>query len=140
MLRQQSAHSFLSEITKRHIPVIEVTMTAINAPKWLATRLGVKRGAAVLVRGNCFRDWRETIVQYGLSYFPGHLQMEYVLGRSAKKGVKRGKRQEPLDVDPVVTNSLAIQEADRKGAVEGKRVSVRVNFGGRRRINKKKRK
>src|SRR3546814_8447961 len=74
MLKQQSAHSFLSEITKRHIPVIEVTMTAINAPKWLATRLGVKRGAAVLVRGNSFRDWRETIVQYGLSYFPGHLQ------------------------------------------------------------------
>src|SRR3546814_107630 len=85
MLKQQSAHSFLSEITKRHIPVIEVTMTAINAPKWLATRRGVKRGAAVLVRGNSFRDWRETIVQYGLSYFPGHLQMEYVLGRSAKE-------------------------------------------------------
>src|SRR3546814_15281571 len=75
MLRQQSAHSFLSEITKRHIPVIEVTMTAINAPKWLAKDLGLKRGAAVRWRGNCFRDWREAIAHSGRCYLPRHVHM-----------------------------------------------------------------
>lgn len=85
MLKQQSAHSFLSDITKRHIPTIEVVLTAINAPQWLATLLNVKRGGAVQVRENCFRDWKGTIVQYGQSYFRGDVQMEYVLGGNAKE-------------------------------------------------------
>lgn len=84
MLKQQSAHRFLTEITHQPIPVIEVTMTAINAPKWLAMNLDIKRGSAVLVRENCFRNGKGIIVQYGRSYFPGDMQMEYVLGRSAE--------------------------------------------------------
>ena len=80
MLERQSVHDFLCEITGERIPVIAVTMTAINAPKWLATRLHVKPGMALMVRDNIFRDERGRIVQCGKSYFPGDLQMEYVLG------------------------------------------------------------
>lgn len=82
MLERESAHDFLSEITRDPLPVIEVTMTAINAPKWLAGRLQVKPGSALMMRDNVFRDTQGRIVQCGKSYFPGDLQMEYVLGKS----------------------------------------------------------
>lgn len=83
MLEHQSAHDFLCEITRQPIPVIAVTMTAINAPKWLAARLRVKPGVALMVRDNIFRDEQDRIVQCGKSYFPGDLQMEYILGKSS---------------------------------------------------------
>lgn len=82
MLERESAHDFLSEIARDPLPVIEVTMTAINAPKWLAGRLQVKPGSALMVRDNVFRDTQARIVQCGKSYFPGDLQMEYILGKS----------------------------------------------------------
>src|SRR3546814_12941653 len=69
---------------------------------------------------------------------PGHLQllqnmllithMYQVPDDELAKGVIDGKH------DP------AAAEADRKSVVEGKRVSVRVDFGGRRIIKKKKQK
>lgn len=82
MLERESAHDFLSEVAADPLPVIEVTMTAITAPKWLAGRLQVKPGSALMVRDNVFRDAKGRIVQCGKSYFPGDLQMEYVLGKS----------------------------------------------------------
>lgn len=82
MLERESAHDFLSVIARDPLPVIEVTMTAINAPKWLASRLQVKPGSALMVRDNVFRDTQARIVQCGKSYFPGDLQMEYILGKS----------------------------------------------------------
>ena len=82
MLERESAHDFLREVVHDPLPVIEVTMTAINAPKWLAGRLQVKAGSALMVRDNVFRDSHGRIVQCGKSYFPGDLQMEYILGKS----------------------------------------------------------
>ena len=80
MLERQSAHEFLGAILGRPIPAIEVTLTAINATKPLASRLGVRPGAALLVRENVFRDASGKVVQYGRSYFRGDVHTEYILG------------------------------------------------------------
>lgn len=82
MLEGQSAHEFLGAILGRPIPAIEVTLTAINATKPLATRIGVKPGAALLVRDNIFRDASGKVVQCGKSYFRGDISTEYILGRN----------------------------------------------------------
>ncbi len=82
MLDELSAHRFLCEIVGHHIPVIEVTLTAVNATKVLAARLGVKRGTALQLRDNIFRDAAGKVVQYGRSYFRGDIQMEYILGNN----------------------------------------------------------
>lgn len=80
MLEGQSAHEFLGTILGRPIPAIEVTLTAINATKPLAARIGVKPGAALLVRDNIFRDAAGKVVQCGKSYFRGDISTEYILG------------------------------------------------------------
>jgi GntR family transcriptional regulator len=82
MLDGQSAHEFLGAILGRPIPAIEVTLTAINATKPLAARMGVKPGAALLVRDNIFRDAAGKVVQCGKSYFRGDISTEYILGRN----------------------------------------------------------
>jgi GntR family transcriptional regulator len=82
MLERQSAHAFLSAIVGHHIPVIEVTLTAVNATGALAQRLGVKPGAALQLRDNIFRDAAGKVVQWGKSYFRGDIQMEYILGNT----------------------------------------------------------
>jgi GntR family transcriptional regulator len=82
MLESQSAHQFLSGIVGHPIPAIEVTLTAVNATRALAARLGVKPGAALQLRDNVFRDAAGKAVQYGKSYFRGDIQMEYVLGNN----------------------------------------------------------
>ena len=82
MLEARSAHEFLGEILGRPIPAIEVTLTAINATKPLAARMGVKPGAALLVRENIFRGATGKVVQYGKSYFRGDIHTEYILGQN----------------------------------------------------------
>lgn len=82
MLESRSAHEFLGAILGRPIPAIEVTLTAINATKPLAARMGVKPGAALLVRENVFRDASGKVVQYGKSYFRGDVHTEYILGNN----------------------------------------------------------
>src|SRR3546814_13125783 len=57
-------------------------------------------------------------------------------------------QERPAMLDPGKTRhaakdsaaGVAFQQPDRKSVVEGKRVSVRVDLGGRRRIKKKKKK
>lgn len=82
MLEGQSAHEFLGTILGRPIPAIEVTLTAVNATKPLAARIGVKPGAALLVRDNIFRDAAGKAVQCGKSYFRGDISTEYILGKN----------------------------------------------------------
>ncbi|HET7730700.1 MAG TPA: GntR family transcriptional regulator [Usitatibacter sp.] len=85
MLEGQSAHEFIGAILGRAIPAIEVTLTAINATRPLAARIGVKPGAALLVRENVFRDASGKVVQYGKSYFRGDIHTEYILGRNPSR-------------------------------------------------------
>jgi GntR family transcriptional regulator len=85
MLEHQSAHAFLSGIVGHPIPVIEVTLTAVNATRALAARLGVKPGAALQLRDHVFRDAAGKVIQYGQSYFRGDIQMEYVLGNNPSR-------------------------------------------------------
>jgi DNA-binding GntR family transcriptional regulator len=82
MLEGQSAHQFLGTILGRPIPAIEVTLTAINATRPLAVRIGVRPGAALLVRDNIFRDTTGKVVQCGKSYFRGDITTEYILGHN----------------------------------------------------------
>lgn len=82
MLEGQSAHEFLGAILGRPIPAIEVSLTAVNATKVLAARIGVKPGAALLVRDNIFRDAAGRIVQCGKSYFRGDIHTDYILGHN----------------------------------------------------------
>jgi len=82
MLEAQSAHEFLGAILGRPIPAIEVVLTAMNATKPLAERIGVRPGAALLVRENIFRDAAGKVVQYGKSYFRGDIHTEYILGKN----------------------------------------------------------
>jgi GntR family transcriptional regulator len=83
MLEEDSALNFLLAVYARKIPVIEVTMTAVTANKTMAERLGIKPGAAIMVRDNVFRDEGGNIVQCGTSYFRGDVQIQYVLGSLA---------------------------------------------------------
>ncbi len=85
MLEGQSAHEFLGAILGHPIPAIEVSLTAVNATKPLAERIGVKPGAALLVRDNIFRDAAGKVVQCGKSYFRGDIHTEYILGQNPSR-------------------------------------------------------
>ncbi|WP_158746916.1 GntR family transcriptional regulator [Acidisphaera sp. L21] len=77
MLGRHSMHAIMSSLVGERIPVILVNVTAETADTETAAQLGVKHGAALLIREHVYFDREGEPILYGRPLYRGDIGLSY---------------------------------------------------------------
>jgi GntR family transcriptional regulator len=83
-VQARSTFDLLEEALREPLDTVDVAMFAAAADREIAAKLGIKRGAPILVREHVALDSARRIVLFGHSIYRGNLRFRHVFRRSAR--------------------------------------------------------